>query len=582
MTRFRQFRFVCWLTILFCMVSQSLTSATITAASASYADVLAAYNTSVIGDTILIPSGTVTWSSTLTIKKPVYVIGAGTNSTRIASSGTIMSVGLTNNAFTRISGIYFDLGTFSTSDHYAITVTANSYALRIDNCFFRGGEKTIWCQSPGYGVIDHCTFYNNNTAIAPWARNLNKGAGEWAKGFSIGTVNTLVVEDCHFIRDSGVSSFPNGEWLYGQEGAYCTLRYNNFTSTAMTAWDTWGVDAHGYFGAQYRGTHLYEIYKNTYNVDHTFRLMNLRGGTMIVYSNTVVGSVSMFAQLKNEGVSTYGVFNPTDELTNCFFWSNTVNGTLVGVSVESGSAPYVQQNVDYFLRAPQSGDVIYPYTPLTYPHPLLSGTLTVAPQNLRVAKGATIQFYATNNFGNGAPTNVTESAFWTSSIPAAASINRTNGSVVINANGEFFLSISAAWSNLTASTTLEVTNSTDYPPIPIRLTKIQSLSFDQHEIDLITSKPSVAVLQFSPLTNTGVILLSLTNAVVFYDASYLWQIYYDFYPELVNSNLRLILSDAAGNTNTTQWYLGGGSKGVVGTNFIPKTTMFAGGMLISN
>src|SRR4029077_15501005 len=68
---------------------------------------------------------------------------------------------------------------------------------------------------------------------------------------------------------------------------------------------------------------------------------------------------------------------------NTYFWGNTANGDsnqshIVGVR-DSGqtspgySAAHIRLNIEYFLHAPQSGQMYYPYTPYAYPHPLTGG-----------------------------------------------------------------------------------------------------------------------------------------------------------------------------------------------------------------
>jgi hypothetical protein len=142
---------------------------------------------------------------------------------------------------------------------------------------------------------------------------------------------------------------------------------NRATSTPLAA-----IDAHGYMPDISRGTLLYEIYENDFLADWTYRYANLRGGHHLIFANTFAdqqGSATVI-QLKNEGSSTYGAYVSTDELTDCYFWNNTYNGTTVDtVDIEASSVPYVHEGVNYELRAPAAGDAIFPYEPLIYPHP---------------------------------------------------------------------------------------------------------------------------------------------------------------------------------------------------------------------
>src|SRR5262245_58976902 len=65
-------------------------AATITAASTSRCDVGAAVTAAVDGDTVMIPSGTSEWTTSLQYSKAISVIGSGTNLT-ILQDGIILN-----------------------------------------------------------------------------------------------------------------------------------------------------------------------------------------------------------------------------------------------------------------------------------------------------------------------------------------------------------------------------------------------------------------------------------------------------------------------------------------------------------
>ena len=122
--------------------------ATIVADSASRTNVLAAYNTADPGDTVSIPTGSATWSSTITISKAITIQGAGGTSTVLTSSigsgGSVLTVELASDLAVRITGIGFLLGTMN-NGRQAIRVFGDrtgGYALtqiRIDNNPVTGG-----------------------------------------------------------------------------------------------------------------------------------------------------------------------------------------------------------------------------------------------------------------------------------------------------------------------------------------------------------------------------------------------------------------------------------------------------------
>src|SRR5688572_2286081 len=63
------------LLVCFTLVARVGMAATIQAISCSQSDVLAAYNNSLAGDTILVPPGQCTWNSTLKVTKAVTILG---------------------------------------------------------------------------------------------------------------------------------------------------------------------------------------------------------------------------------------------------------------------------------------------------------------------------------------------------------------------------------------------------------------------------------------------------------------------------------------------------------------------------
>ena len=118
------------LRVLTCVLATLLCSAhafaaTRTAASCSRNDVGAAVNSAVDGDTIVIPAGTCTWTSNLTITDKILTIqGAGMNSTILVdglSKGNypnipqILVYHTKDGGLTRITGVTFRGGTLLTT-----------------------------------------------------------------------------------------------------------------------------------------------------------------------------------------------------------------------------------------------------------------------------------------------------------------------------------------------------------------------------------------------------------------------------------------------------------------------------------
>jgi len=128
-----------------------LHASTINAASSSYSDVAAAVSAASAGDTVIIPAGTSTWSSTLSITKSVYLVGSGTNSTHLISAGDFIDIKPATDAPVRVSGIWFEEGAGSSS---SITLEGKCTQFRIDHCLFTGSG------SVGVGYGKRCIFPN--------------------------------------------------------------------------------------------------------------------------------------------------------------------------------------------------------------------------------------------------------------------------------------------------------------------------------------------------------------------------------------------------------------------------------------
>jgi hypothetical protein len=290
----------------------------------------------------------------------------------------------------RVTGIYFDLGAFHQgSDRWAIFTGATISNLRVDHCYFRGGSRTLFYDYKTYGVTDHCTFLNSDSEINPFMEGSDGGNTSWSDPIQPGTTNTMVVETCTFLYDAGVAADPN-ETLYSQNGGRCCFRYNTIDATAMPVAHPYvALNAEGYDPGWGHGTRFWEIYNNTFHCKYTYRFAFLRGGTHICYNNTFIEDNNdgpNAVVLTNEGANQHMAASAQDNITNSFFWGNTLNGLTINPVVDPPAASYVSLNRDYFDRPMQPGDKYYPYTPLVYPHPRVQpNTLKTIPRRLSIA-----------------------------------------------------------------------------------------------------------------------------------------------------------------------------------------------------
>lgn len=413
--------------------------------SCSFVNAQAAYIAASEGDTIVFPAGTCTWSSTLTISKPLIIMGAGTGSegtTKLVASGTMNNgffhvTGITSSELMRISGFYFEMTDMTPfTAIYVSSVDMDN--IRIDHNIFNQGNKPLLFYNLK-GLIDNNYFYNGNLSILYSAAE--KANASW-DSMDAGTVDALFIEDNHFIHDANFLRTYTNECIGTFNGGKLVVRYNHFESynipdTAgtvtpiMTHGSAAGGVAYGYWqlgtGAR-RGQSVVEIYNNVFEGKRIDFPAVLRGSANLVYNN-MIGKVKYSPRiyLREEEYSEVQ-WTPArtewpaeDQVHNTFIWNNTYNGSQLTTSnIAIGpDGDKIKLNRDYFLHAPEAAGgkeiftgangasgsyptdgVTYPtrgtmifktegpnayygYTPYTYPHPLIKeSTKPKAPGNL--------------------------------------------------------------------------------------------------------------------------------------------------------------------------------------------------------
>lgn len=384
-------------------------AATRTAASASYSDVSAAIAASVDGDTVKIPAGSVTWTTTLNLNKAIMLIGAGTSSTIFnGNGGTMMTISLPADKPVRVSGIHFNNSRTTTVPTLILagkTYSGSGTALtsfRIDHCKFSYGKRAVnpngWC----YGVIDHNTFVNCDIAVGLSGDD----NAAWSRPIQPGSANTVCIEDNTFLIDNNITGEPN-EQIYHQEGTRTTIRNNTFDGHSYTAGNSLFFDCHGNQGyntgndkTDFRGTILVEFYNNNLRAYKTYRMLYIRAGTIFAYNNAMTcdtGTPAAFALSEEESWQTQ-FFNPLrtawpaqDQVTESFFWANTMNGKAVTACTlwNANDATFIQQGRDYWMSAPIATSKYASYKALVYPHPIVTaqdggGTAPSAPTNFKL------------------------------------------------------------------------------------------------------------------------------------------------------------------------------------------------------
>lgn len=438
--------------ILFCLWTVEARAATVNAASCSQTAVQAAVNSANAGDTVIVPTGTCTWAGNVSINKSLTIQGAGMDVTTLIGGSIFKFASDVDNI--RVTGFTFDGNWASTS--YQIETAADAVGnqnFRIDHSKFKnrpyatgGSAISVWGFS--YGVIDHDQFIDACGETIQFNADQNAA---FVRTPVVGgyTNGTLFIEDNQFTATSngigaGRCGTANANWeniFDGGSGARVVIRHNTITSHPQLRWQK-VIEAHG-FEANYswptghaNGIGSVEIYDNTLINNNTdlSNLVKLRGGTGIIYNNTIrqgpscpsscqlsggailltnyrsyvtpQGSESKTA-INQEGYTDRCHSRAADETTliceGC--------GGVYGACREQVNNLYIHGNVDE-TRSPQWQDA-YPYIevdstgytpqdivlganyfgaqmpgyiPYSYPHPLVSGGTPppAPPKNLRI------------------------------------------------------------------------------------------------------------------------------------------------------------------------------------------------------
>jgi len=276
-------------------------AAVIKALSVSFTDVSTAIGLAQEGDTVVVPAGSASWTSTLRVTKGITlqgqstVSGAGTqnasatDATNIinnAGSTGLINVQLTPTQHFRLTGLTFSKGT---GNGTVVTLSGNGPGphmnMEVDHCHFNDfpGEA-IDVGGWTYGVADHNYMHTSTggTCFVVNTPNYNGGVlghGAWADYPWFGTDKFFFIEDNTMKGDGSEPTSGNIDSLFGGR---LVVRHNDFTNCRL-GW-------HGTEGA-YRGTRAVECYANVTHWSILMSAMN-RSGTVLYHDNTWDGMKS--------------------------------------------------------------------------------------------------------------------------------------------------------------------------------------------------------------------------------------------------------------------------------------------------
>ena len=369
----------------------------ITALSASFADVNVAVQQAQSGDTVVIPEGVATWSTTLNIANAITLQGSGVDKTKIINGGVnpLIKINPISQSVAsqkiRVTDIYFYYHTATGGPMRFINIVGKkngSYPIsqiRIDHNKFEKGMEQIHPEGWIYGVIDHNIFLNGNEAVYI----TGDGTYAWVRPMEAGTANALFIEDNTFTMNNNIDTINAGynadSMIYQYEGARTVTRNNIFDATAFTppnnSLNPQFYDSHGnqrYYTTDpfERGQPILEIYNNRfYTYKATANLFQIRGGSSLIYNNdfrvvnmSKSSSVPYFFEEESSAVKSFPILRTQwpaeDAHTNTFIWNNTCNWTggvnncngsnITDAYVSGSNTTFIQKDRDYFMHEPQA------------------------------------------------------------------------------------------------------------------------------------------------------------------------------------------------------------------------------------
>ena len=400
--------------LLFSLVTvSSAWAGTIFAVSSSYTDVSTAVNAANSGDTVIVPAGNSTWSSTLDINKALTLQGNGIGSTVITSNGiTLIKVSVNGNEAFDLSGFTLDVsGTGDLLKIINFSSTTPLSSLRIHNNRFLNADEAIYTEGLVFGLVDNNQFDNNDGDF----RILGAGSTSWNLYpivANYGTANYLYIEDnvSTNFYSSGIVSGEGARWIY---------RYNSIDGVNTSPGDRF-FDMHG--DTRNRGVVAVEIYENDItNVGGRIGF-DQRGGGFIAFNNNIPGGgwgARFVPAEANDGCTNSGGCDGSpggDQVQDTYFWSNGVQ------IIESDPYGNLEEKTswwddynntpEYFTKgvfasrpvSPADGDCYWAtdtrtlyrsvgdnnwtliYQPYTYPHPMATNDSPAikSPTNLRI------------------------------------------------------------------------------------------------------------------------------------------------------------------------------------------------------
>jgi len=360
---------------------------TINAVSCSESDVQTAINSAVNGDTVIVPTGTCTWTNAINMnQKAITLQGAGIDKTIINGSVNTNngSIVITGHATLHTIIKDFTINSATSQTWYPVITTngvySNTGVIRITGCKFNTTQTIIVMYGNQSILLDNNNFILTGGNPAEIMFIHGDGSPSWSRPNNFGSGTGQVIMENN-VFDASLNTA--GGWAYAftaLDGARFTLRYNTLINCYISANpNTWG---HPYAARQS------EIYNNTFS---TSRLIDLKGGTSVIYNN-IGGTITLHAptlfypsdtnaqcccisNLTNAACTQRPGMGYNYQLDPIYIWGNSNDTPEIidydGNECDSGCGGHqitsnaIRLNTEYVIGTQKPG-----YVSLVYPHPL--------------------------------------------------------------------------------------------------------------------------------------------------------------------------------------------------------------------
>jgi hypothetical protein len=262
------------------------------------------------GDTITLPPGTFSWTSSLLITKGITlqgattISGAGTSAPVVndntiilddiprVANGTIIRVQITPAQTPRITGITFRYGAITTSGTACLTLNALGATpgkMRVDHCHFDQLYEgwLMWVTGWNNGVADNNVMHVRGRSFPFQIRHDQYGGssqtlgnGAWADYPWYGTDKFWFIETNTIIRIAATA--PPAALVDGDHGARWVIRHNYVENCLL--------QGHGTEGGPVRSQRANEVYNNVFKITLPYNANGgARGGTQLWHDNVYLG-----------------------------------------------------------------------------------------------------------------------------------------------------------------------------------------------------------------------------------------------------------------------------------------------------